>query len=153
MAQEVAVVVTDLWREKMARIHAGDTSLGSCPLPAYFKIGEGGWTDPGGGREPVEPDPSLTDITAGTGSYTNPDDYYFQKTITGADLFFVSPTRLEIRCIVNTNEANSDNASNPPEFYELGIFDSDDNMLVYSTFPVEIKTSSRSLQHVIYVDF
>lgn len=153
MTQSVQAVVTDIWKEKLARLFAGDTSLGTFSEPTYFKIGEGGWIDPGTGAEPLDPDPALTDITAGTGDYTDPSDYFFQKSLVGADLVYVAPNRLEVRCAVDTGEANDDGHGNPPEFFELGVFDADDNMLAYSTFPVEIKTASKSLLHIIHVDF
>jgi hypothetical protein len=153
MPQIVSAVVTDRWREKLARIYASNSGLGAFSAPSYFKIAEGGWVDPGSGKEPVTPSPTLTDVTAGTGIYTSPSDFIFQKSLTGSDLIFTSPNRLEIRCIVATGEANDDGHGNPPEFFELGVFDASNNMLVYSTFPVEIKTNSKTLQHVIYVDF
>ena len=150
MAQAVEAIVTDKFREKLAKIYAGDLSFS---LPAEFKIGEGGWTDPGSGKEPVPPDPTLLALTAGTGSYVSPSDFIFTKALTGADLTFTAPARLEIVCSVTSGEANDDGNGNPPEFFELGIFDGAGDMLVYSTFPIEIKTVSRSLEHTIFIDF
>lgn len=157
MAQIVSAVVTDLWREKLARIYAGDTSLGlldSTVLPAEFHIGEGGFTDPGTGKEPKVPDPARTDLEAPT----NPagENYVFSKAFIPADLTFSSPTRLEIRCLIDSSEGNGPDAlGNPPEYFELGIFDgaTTPRLLVYSTFPIEIKTSSKALEHLIFVDF
>lgn len=157
MAQAVSAIVTNVWRAKLARIYAGDVSMGGFSVPSYFKMGEGGWTDPGGGKEPVPPDATRTNITAGTvqleGDYTSPSDFIFQKSIAGGDLLFTGPNRLQVTCLISTGEANDDGHMNPPEFYEIGIFDAANNMLVYSTFPVEIKTNSKTLMHVIYVDF
>lgn len=148
MAQVVSAVVTNAWRTKLAQIYQGGATFS---LPATFKIGEGGWTNPGGGKEPIPPSVVLTALTA-TG-YPSGSQYIFTKALTGGDLTFTSPTRLEINCLVSSSEANDDGGGNPPEFFELGIFDGAGTMLAYSTFPIEIKTSSKALQHVIFVDF
>lgn len=156
MAQVVSAVVTDIWREKLARIYANDATLGSFRLPLSFKIGEGGWTDPGAGKEPIPPDVTLTDVTAG--GFPAGSQYIFSKDLSGVDLTFTSPSRLEIRCFISASEANDDGTGAPPEFFELGVFDDTvgngfGNMLVYSTFPIEIKTASKALEHIIFVDF
>lgn len=151
MAQVVSAVVTNVWRTKLAQIYAGAASFS---LPLSFKIGEGGWTNPGGGQEPIPPSATLTDVTAS--GYPTGSQYIFTKNLTGADLTFTSPTRLQIRCFVAQAEANDDGSGNAPEFFELGVFDASGGagtMLVYSTFPIEIKTDSKSLEHLIYVDF
>ncbi len=152
--QNAAAAVANKWGMKLAKLYAGDVSDGVLTVPAYFRIGEGGWVDTGSGLAPLAPSKLLTDITAGVAPYTaNTTSYFFQKALVGGDLTYTAPNRLEVRCTVNTGEANSDNASNPPQFFELGVFDSSDKLLVYSTFPVEIKTDSRTLQHIVYVDF
>jgi len=156
MAQTVEAVVTDIFRQKLARIYANDATLGPFRLPLSFKMGEGGWTDPGSGKEPIPPDVTLTDVTAL--SFPAGSQYIFSKDLTGADLTFTSPTRCEIRCFVTSGEANDDGLGNPPEFFELGVFDDTiangfGNMLVYSTFPIEVKTASKALEHLIFIDF
>lgn len=153
---DVEAVVSNIWREKLARVYAEDATLGPWRRPLSFKIGEGGWQDLGGGKEPLPPDPALTDITSL--SYPADSQYFFGKDLNIADLTFTSPTRLEIRVFVDSSEANDDGFGNPPEFLELGIFDDTvgngyGTMLVYSTFPLEIKTPSKSLEHLIFVDF
>lgn len=151
MAQVVSAVVSNGWRAKLAQIYAGTASFSQ---PLSFKIAEGGWTNPGGGQEPIPPSATLTDVTAS--GYPVGSQYIFTKNLTGADLTFTSPTRLQIRCFVAASEANDDGSGNPPEFFELGVFDGSagaGTMLVYSTFPIEIKTDSKSLEHLIYVDF
>ena len=151
MAQVVSAVVTDAWRTKLAQIYAGTASFSG---PLSFKMGEGGWQDPGSGKEPLPPDPALTDVSAS--GYPAGSQYIFTKNLAGGDITFTSPTRLEIRCFVAASEANDDGGGAAPEFFELGIFDGSGGagtMLVYSTFPIEIKTSSKALEHVIFVDF
>jgi hypothetical protein len=156
MAQIVSAVVTNVWRTKLARIYAG---LDSFALPLAFKIAEGGWQIVGPDKEPIPPSVTLTDVTALT--YPIGSQFIFTKLLTLADLTFTSPTRCEIRCFVASSEANDDGFGSPPELYELGLFDTTPpanvgagaTMLVYSTFPVEIKTASKALEHVILVDF
>jgi hypothetical protein len=151
MPQVVSAVVTNAWRTKLARIYAG---LDAFSLPLSFKIAEGGWTNPGSGKEPIPPSVALTDVTAP--SYPSGSQFVFTKNLTGGDLTFTSPTRLEIRCFVSSSEANDDGGGSPPEFFELAVFNGaggTGTMLVYSTFPIEIKTSSKALEHVIFVDF
>jgi len=148
MAQVVSAVVSNAWRTKLAQIYQGGATFS---LPATFQIGEGGWTNPGGGKEPIPPSIALTALTAS--GYPSGSQYIFTKVLTGGDLTFTSPTRLEINCFVSSSEANDDGLGNPPEFFELAVFDNDGTLLVYSTFPIEIKTSSKALQHVIFVDF
>ena len=151
MAQVVSAVVTDAWRTKLARIYAG---LDSFSAPLSFRIGEGGWQDPGSGKEPLTPSPALTNVTATT--FPAGSQYIFTKNLAGGDVTFTSPTRLEIRCFVGASEANDDGSGAAPELFELGVFDGAagaGTMLVYSTFPIEIKTASKALEHVIFVDF
>jgi len=154
MAQSVEAVVSDIFREKLARIYSDDAGLGAFSLPTTFKFGEGGWTDPGSGKEPLPPDPTLLDVTAGVVPFLDPDDFIFQKAfVPAADFTFVASTRAQLRCFVDTGEANDDGHGNPPEFFELGIFDAAGNMLVYSTYPLEVKTPSKALEHIIFIDF
>lgn len=151
MAQIVSAIVSNAWRTKLARIYA---SLDSFSLPLSFKIGEGGWQIVGPDKEPIPPSATLTNVTAA--SYPVGSQFVFTKSLLTADLTFTSPSRLEVRCLVTSAEANDDGFGSPPEFFELGIFDGASGtgtMLVYSTFPVEIKTSSKALEHVIFVDF
>lgn len=151
MAQVVSAVVTNAWRTKLARVYAGVDTFST---PLSFKIGEGGWVNLGGGKEPLPPGIALTNVTAS--SYPVGSQYIFSKNLAPGDLTFVAPTRLQIRCSVAAAEANNDGSGSPPEFFELGVFDGVGGsgvMLVYSTFPIEIKTDSKTLEHLIYVDF
>lgn len=153
MPQIVSAVVTNAWRTKLAQIYAG---VASTSIPLSFRIGEGGWTNPGGGKEPIPPSVALTALTAPSYPASPYSQFIFTKNLTIGDLTFTSPTRVEINCFVASSEANDDSTGSPPEFFELGVFDGANGtgtMLVYSTFPIEIKTSSKALQHVIFVDF
>jgi hypothetical protein len=151
MPQVVSAVVTNAWRTKLAQMYSNGAAFS---LPLSFRIGEGGWTNPGSGKEPIPPNVALTALSAP--GYPAGSQFIFSKNLLVANLTFTSPTRVEISCVVSSSEANDDGGGNPPEFFELGIFDGlmgAGTMLAYSTFPIEIKTSSKALQHVIFVDF
>ena len=108
MAQIVSVVVSSAWRAKLAQIYQGSASFAQ---PLSFVFGEGGWTDPGSGKEPILASAALTNVTAS--GYPAGSQYTFAKALTGGDLTFTSPTRLEIRCLVSSGEANDDGLGNP----------------------------------------
>jgi hypothetical protein len=143
MPNVVSAVVTNAWRAQLAQnfLISGATTFAK---PSYFRIGEGGSS----GGFPVTPSVTATSIVA-TGSPL----YFFQKSFISSDVTFTGPTRLSIRCFVAASEANLNVSSLPPQFYEVGVFDSNGTLMVYSTFPVEIKTASKSLEHYILVDF
>ena len=161
MANIVSAVVSDGFRTMLARFYSRDWA-GPVVYPTYFKIGCGGWVDPGGGREPVTPSSVLTDITANTSGlgfdYTDDDSKFsYTKAFVLAptsDWTYVAPRRVRLRCFLDTGEGNGLTvAGNAPEYYEIGVFDSNNVMLVYSTFPIEVKTSDKTLEHYIYIDF
>lgn len=145
----LAGVITDLGREKYAK-YTG--SLLTFAAGAGFKVGEGGWIDPGSGRIPRTPDSTLTDLDCkvNPGRYPNPDDraYYpaavpppdIGKAFVPADISFVAPSTIRLRCRLEAVEFNDDGFGNSPEIWELGVFDSDGDMLAYFTFPKQIKT-------------
>lgn len=153
MANIVNAVVSDSFRTKLSAFYANQAVTIS--LPHHFKIGCGGWVSTVSGEQPVDPDPTLTDITAGTGSYTGDSAFFFQKNlVAGSDLFYIAPRRTRIHCFVDVGEGNGPTSGgNAPQYFELGIFDAAGTMLVYSTFPMEVKTVDKTLEHFIYIDF
>jgi hypothetical protein len=153
MANSVSAIVSNGWRAKLAEFYANQSVTMS--VPTYFKVGCGGWVSTVDGEQPVDPSAILTDITAGTGSYTGDSAFFFQKNLTIlTDLFYISPRRCRVHCFVDTGEGNGPTSGgNAPQFFELGLFDASGTMLVYSTFPMEVKTSDKTLEHYIYIDF
>lgn len=67
--------------------------------------------------------------------------FVFRKDLTAGDVLFTSalPAIAEITCTVGASEANADQLSNTPEFYELGVFDEDGVMVGYFTFDKQEK--------------
>lgn len=115
----------------------------------YFKIGMGGYLVVGDGRVPKSPNPALLDIEA-TGA---PGDYFLQKTLVANDFTFIEPSIMQVRCRVEPTEGNDDGNGNAPRFFEIGLFDADDNMLVYTTFPEQTKQANKILTNFIQVYF
>lgn len=149
MANIVQAVLSDSFRAKLAEIYSNTTPWAAIDS---FKIGCGGWASTPSGHQPVVPDKVLVDLTAGTGIYTGSYAYVFTKN-SFTSIAFIAPQQVQVVCTVDVGEANDDGFGNPPEFFELGIFDADGVMLAYSTFPMEVKTADKSLEHVVIIDF
>jgi hypothetical protein len=81
--------------------------------------------------------------------------FTFRKTLLTTDVVETSPDSgvLLVTCLVTGSEANDDGFAAAPEFYELGLFDSDGTMVTYETFPIETKVLGRSLKHEIRVTY
>lgn len=77
--------------------------------------------------------------------------FTFRKALAPTDVLFASgfPAITEITAIVLAAEANADQLGNSPEFFELGLYDGNNVLLVYMTFPVEIKTLAVQLNHIL----
>lgn len=73
--------------------------------------------------------------------------YVFRKDLVAGDVLFnsVLPAITEITCTVAAVEANSDQLGNTPEFFELGIFDSNGVMMGYLTFDKQEKIAGVQL--------
>lgn len=147
-------VFTDIGRAALAKSFLGPLKR---PLYAesyakYFKIGVRGYQlGPGGTKQPKTPDPSLSDIESVTlGAY------YFTKDFTVDDLDINidgSITYAKITAFLDYSEGDDDGTGNSPEFFEVGIFDDQDVMLIYATMPGETKNASKTLNHIINVNF
>lgn len=149
MAVVVQAVVTTIGRQVLAQSLLGTLAGYDHSELSYFQIGEGGWVDTINGRVPKDPDPSRTELEA-TGA---PGDLKFQKALTAADVAFDTEAKAVVTAFVGLSEANDDGLGDSPRFFELGIFDSNDNMIVYATFPEETKTVTKTLNHVITIVF
>jgi hypothetical protein len=134
-------VITDGVREGWSKYHAtAATGFSDKIFGGTFKIGEGGWVDVPP-KVPKSPDPSLTDLDCviNPGSYPVDSRYVFGPKAFHS-ITWVSPSVIRLECLLDFTEANDDGFGNPPEFWELGVYDSAGNMVAYFTFPVEIKT-------------
>jgi hypothetical protein len=77
--------------------------------------------------------------------------FTFRKAMANSDVLFTSgvPAITEVTAIVLAAEASADQLGNNPQFFELGLFDANNVMLVYMTFPDETKTLVIQLNHII----
>ena len=148
MTQVLTGVVTTKGREVLAKSFGAIAGYPLCRVH-HFVYGEGGWVDLGAGKTPKTPDPALLDVEA-TGV---PGNYKHSKDLVAADINFLSPSTLEIRCKLNPTEANDDGLGNYPKFFELGVFDENGNMIVYCTFDEQTKTPTKSLISYVQVYF
>jgi hypothetical protein len=148
----ILATITDTCRAKWPRVHAGQTAFS--PI-SYFQLGEGGWIDPGAGKQRRDPDPTFTALDATldlarplpSKRYPTNSLFVFQKSFIGADLVFVSPSTMRCRCFLDFGEANDDGFGNPPEFWELGVFDAANVLLGYGTFPLQLKDGTKQLEN------
>lgn len=115
----------------------------------YFKIGEGGWISDGINKIPKNPNPALTDIEA-DGS---PGNSYFQKNIATNKVLFIAPSTAQIDCTLEISEGNDNGLGESPQYFEIGLFDEYDNMIVYATFPGETKNDVKILRHYLLCVF
>jgi hypothetical protein len=144
-------------------------------LVSYFRVGEGGWFDPGSGRIPrVPPDRTFTDLDivldAGRAGPSKRYDVaenfgYFQKTILPSDFVFEGPTTLRVRCFLDFGEYNTKNAAGAtliynvggpyvaPEIWELGLYDAGGNLLAYGTIPKETKDGTKQIENDVRIVF
>lgn len=149
------------------------------PRIKFFKMGEGGWVDPGSGKERRDPDSSLRRLTAPLiqdldaavdptraaidQRYAADERATFKKDLVFTDFTFKSPTTIEIECLLDFTEFNNDGFGNSPEMFEIGIFAdhpeesglaSDQGLMVaYGTFPVEVKDSTKQILNIVRIIF
>lgn len=141
----IVAEVTDLARSVWPRMHG--SILPHAPI-SYFKIGEGGWQNPGPTRR--APDRTFTDLDAILDlsrpliSKRYPVDslFVYQKSFILADFAYVAPATLRCRCYLDFGEANDDGFGNPPEFWEIGLFDTANRLVAYGTFPLQLKNGN-----------
>lgn len=148
-------VITDAGREKWSKYMAGVGTIDDI-AGGGFRVGEGGWVDipP---KVPKSPDPTLTDLDCVVNAASYPVDSRYVFPTVGAKAFasvnWVSPSIIRLECLVDFAEANDDGFGNPPEFWELGIFDSAGVMIAYFTFQVDTKYPTTQLLYEIDIIF
>lgn len=150
-------IVTNIGREVFAKDFGNQLGgFGTANARAYkFKFGEGGFIDTGSGRVPKDPadGATLTDVEAAG----DPSLFSFEKLFVSTDYTFIQTTPdsniMQLRCRLVELEANDNGFGDSPRFFEIGIFDDDDNMLIYTTFSEQTKTASKILTNFIQVLF
>lgn len=156
MSTVIGVIVASL-EEGWSRYHADPLD----PLGFFdrivgggFKVGEGGWqyTVPPT-KVPKSPSTTLTDLDCIVNAGTYPVDSRFVFPTAGVKAFnsvtWVAPNIVRLECLVDFGDANNDGFGNPPEFWELGIYDSAGHLVAYFTFPVDTKYPTTQLLYEI----
>lgn len=163
----IQCVMTNVGLSKWVRYPGGVIPFAEV---AFFRVGEGGWADPGTGRAPRVPDPTLTDLdiildasrALAEKRYNVLENLgWYQKAFVPVDFGFDAPATLEILAMLTTVEYNAKNAGTlvydygipyvNPAIWEIGLYDSDGDMVLYATFPQEIKDGARQLENAIRV--
>lgn len=168
----INAVVTNIARQLWPQMFGNITPFQTV---SYFRYGEGGWVDPGGGpvrRDP--PDRTFTDLDlildsgrAGPSKrYNNGTNLgYFQKALLPTDLVFEGPTTLRIRTFLDFGEYNTKNAPGAtliynvggpftsPQIWEVGIYDTANNLIAYGTIPMETKDNTKQVENDVRIVF
>lgn len=167
MANVIQALITDDGSEALAKSFGGLTGGFSWSYGNFFKIGTAMHQTVSGQDEPIAPDASFQDIQSIASGV-----FWYRKTFIPADILFVNPATMQFRCFLDLDEANGDTGTepdtgsgvdgpknssslggNPPKFFELGIFDPQNKMVAYGTFPGETKLLTKTLNHLVNINF
>lgn len=177
MANVVSATMTTAGRTALAQSFGGP--LGGPYAPSvvsgsalysygqHFKIGTSGFQVVSSQQWPVTPDPALTDLQSVSGG-----TFYYRSTFTSSDLLFISSFTMQFKCFLDLAFANGNSGIEPdvsgttdgprnsawlsggaPLFFEIGLFDNNHVMIAYGTFPGETKLNSKTLNHLVSVNF
>lgn len=145
-------------------IKPGARTTGSPSVSPYAPGYPGTEYDEWGQIDTVDNDLQIT-LLSNYGSVTTPENrspmkaseplYVFRKDLSTSDVVYFSanPAIVEVTSLVGASEANSDQLSNSPDFYELGLFDEDGVMVAYCTFDLQTKVSGVQLITIIQLVF
>ena len=168
MANVISALLTNTGRAALAKSFGGPTGSFDWSYGKYFKIGVAMHTqDISGQDQPIAPSAAFTDVQSITSGV-----FWYRKTFQSADILFISTATIQFRCFLDLLEANgvvgsepdtgasidgpknsSSLGGNAPVFYELGIFDPQDVMVAYGTFPGEAKLATKTLNHLVNINF
>lgn len=139
----VQLVVTNLGKKWILREWGKFIDEAGVP---YFKVGEGGFIEKSGVKEPKDPQVTQTSLD----SENDSDLFTYQKSFSEVDnelsedaytIDDSDPDKpiLEVIAFLDFDEANDDGSGSNPEFFEIGLFGSNDVLLAYGTYPGEVK--------------
>jgi hypothetical protein len=167
MANSVQSIMTQGGRQALAQSFGGPSGGFAFSYGKYFKIGTAGFQSSPGGNVPQNPSDAYTDIQSVVSG-----SFYYRQTFYAADILFVSPFTIQFRCLLNATSANGNpliepdtpanvdgpkNSSSlsgqPPVFFEIGVYDENNVMVAYGTFPGETKLSTKTLNHLVNFNF
>ncbi len=165
MALVISALLTTAGRAALAKSFGGPTGGFSWSYGQFFKIGVAAHTEVSGVDEPLPPSAAYTDIQSVASGV-----FWYRKTFQAADILFVSAATIQFKCFLDLTEANGNPLNEPdtgasvdgpknsvtgvtPVLYELGIFDPQNQMVAYGTFPGETKLSTKTLNHLVNINF
>lgn len=165
MANVISALLTNGGRAALAQSFGGPSGSFSWSYGKIFKIGTAMHTqDVSGQDQPIPPNAAFTDIQSVTSGV-----FWFRRTFSAANILFISAATIQFQCFLDLTDANGDVsdtgssvdgpkntsslAGNPPVFYELGIFDAQNVMVAYGTFPGETKLNTKTLNHLVNINF
>lgn len=167
MANVIQAVLTNAGRAALAKSFGGPSGTFSWSYAQYWKIGTAMHTEVGGQDQPLPPDVTFTDIQSVLSGV-----YWYRKTFQTPDILFVNPSTIQFRCYLDLQYANGVGADepdtantvdgpkntasllgSPPIFFEVGIYDPQDVLVAYGTFPGETKLNTKTLNHLINLNF
>lgn len=167
MALVISALLTNDGREALAKSFGGPSGGYSWSYGKYFKIGTAGHTEVSGQDHPLPPSAAYSDLQSVVSGV-----FHYRKTFQASDILFINPATIQFKCFLDLTEANGDSGIEPdtgpfvdgpkesdsvsasaPVFFELGIFDAQDKMIAYGTFPGEAKLNTKTLNHLVNVNF
>lgn len=167
MALVISALLTTAGREALAKSFGGPTGGFSWSYGQFFKIGTAAHTEVSGVDHPLPPSAAYTDVQSVASGV-----FWYRKTFQPADILFVSAATIQFKCFLDLNDANGNPGLEPdtgtsvdgpklsatvsgsaPTFFELGIFDPQDKMVAYGTFPGETKLITKTLNHLVNINF
>lgn len=77
--------------------------------------------------------------------------FTYRNTIDAGNVVFIAPNTTEVTTITGAGDANSDQLGNNPEFFELGLFDSNGVMVAYVTYDAQTKINGVQLNHIVQI--
>jgi len=165
VANVISALLTNTGRAALAKSFGGPSGTFQWSYGKYFKIGTAMWTmNVSGQEEPIPPSATFTDIQSVTSGV-----FWYRQTFISANILFIAAATIQFQCFLDLAFANGDApdtgtnvdgpkntaslSSQPPIYFELGIFDPQDVMVAYGTFPGETKLNTKTLNHLVNINF
>ncbi len=151
-------VFTDLYRTKYGNLAKGSVTSPDLILEK-FNVGERGFVEippASGNRFPLTPDPSFTDIVSDN---VTANKFAANEPIINSNISHDGSGTVTIVCKLASNEAELDGegiingGGSDSHLFEIGIFDTDGDMMVYGTYDEEIKLAGKAIDLTVVVSF
>tara|TARA_B100001094_G_C18107727_1_gene759339 strand:+ start:949 stop:1419 length:471 start_codon:yes stop_codon:yes gene_type:complete len=140
----IASVFVNTHTIKLAQLAADNLTAGKTPANmklSYFQVGEGAFQVVDGYKVPIAPSATATalDATGANGKFR------YQKSLSPSDISDDGAGTLTVVCKLTSTESGLDGQGlvNPPnpELFEVGVFDADNDLVLYGTYDQVVKTA------------